>query len=60
MLIWYTKDKGVSTRLIKDAYDFKIEFCYFLKNGAKNIAKIKKCSNLESYEGAEKKMYTMN
>ena len=60
MLIWYPKDKGVSTRLIKGAYDFKIEFCYLKKNGAKNIAKIKKCSNLESYEGAEKKMYTMN
>lgn len=31
MLIWYPKDKGVSTRLIKGAYDFKIEFCYFKK-----------------------------
>ena len=38
----------------------KLNSVILKKNGAKNIAKIKKCSNLESYEGAEKKMYTMN
>ena len=30
------------------------------KNGTKNFTKIKNCSNLESYNIAEKKMYTVN
>ena len=42
MLIWYPKDKGVSTRLIKGAYDFKIEFCYLKKKWSKEHCKDQK------------------